>query len=62
MCVIGYRIVTTHGTIQMNLSAGNKVETTNVDPIRNNAALVGTVEADVAKDDTKPCTFGYATR
>ena len=50
--------MTTHGTIQMNLSAENKVDTTNINPIRNNAALVGTVEADVTKDDIKPCTFG----
>ena len=62
MCVIGYRIMTTHGTIQLNLSAENEVDTTNIDPIRNSAALVGTVETDVAKDDTKPCMFGYATR
>ena len=46
----------------MNLSAGNKVDTTNVDPIRNNAALVGTVETDLGKDDTKTCTFGYAAK
>ena len=62
MCVTDYRIVTTHGTIQMNLSAENEVDTTNVDPIRNSAALVDTVGTDVAKDDTKPCMFGYAAK
>ena len=61
-CVTDYRIERTHGTIQMNLSAENEVDTTNVDPMRNNAALIDTEEADVARDDTKPCTFGYATR
>ena len=62
MCVIDYRIVTTHGTIQMNLSTENKVDTTNVDPVRNSAALVDMVGTDVAKDNTKPCTFGYAEK
>ena len=62
MSVIGYQIVTTRGVIQMNLSTENKVDTTNVDHMRNNAALVGTQDTDVPRDDTKPCTFGYATR
>ena len=62
MCVINYWIVTTHGMIQMDLSAENEVDTTNVDPIRNSAALEDTVGTDVAKDDTKPCTFGYAAK
>ena len=40
----------------------NKVNTKSIDPIRNSAALVDTVGMDVTKDDTKPCTFGYAAK
>ena len=54
--------MTTHGVTQMSLSVESKVDTTNVDHMRNNAALVGTQDADVTRDNTKPCTFGYATR
>ena len=59
VCVIRYRITTTHGTMQMNLSAENKVDTTNITPMRNNAALVDTEDADIARDNTKPCMIGY---
>ena len=62
MSAIDCNIVTARGVIQMNLSAENEVDTTNVDHTKNNAALVGLQDADVTRDDTKPCTFGYATR
>ena len=62
MCVIGYRIMATHGTIQMNLSTKNEVDTIKVDPTRKSAALVDMEDTDVARDNIKPCTFGYATK
>ena len=51
--------MTTHDMMQMNLSIENKVDTTNVDPTRNSAALVDTEDTDIARDNTKPYMFGY---
>ena len=45
--------------MQMNLSAENEVDATNINPTRNSAALVDTEDTDIARDDTKPCMFGY---
>ena len=59
MCVIGYRIITTHGTIQMNRSAENKVDTTNIGLTRNSAALVDTEGTGTTRDGIKLLTFNY---
>ena len=62
MSVIGYQIVTTHDTIQMNLTAKNKVDTTNINPTRNSAALVDTEDTDTTRDGIKRLTFDYAIK
>ena len=62
MSVIGYRIVTACGTIKMDLSEENKVDTTNVDPIRNSAALVDTEDTDVTRGSIKLFTFDSARK
>ena len=59
MSVIGYRIVTTLGLIQMNLSTDNEVDTTGVDTTRNDTALTDTEDTDITRDGIELLTFNY---
>ena len=62
MCVIAYQAMARHGMIQMNLSAKNKVVSTDVALTNNNVDLVDMEDTDATRIGIDLLIFNYRRR